>query len=53
MPMGPVLTITKVYTAEPFSIYRLLDGRTEFECNLHPVPLDGGFSASVNERLVG
>ena len=34
MPLGPLLSIVKVYGGEPYPIYQLLDGRTEFEFNL-------------------
>ena len=34
VPMGPALTITRVFSGEAFAIYQLLDGRTEFEFNL-------------------
>ena len=36
MPIGPVVTIIKVYPAETFAMYQLLDGRTEFDFNLYP-----------------
>ncbi|HYF50104.1 MAG TPA: hypothetical protein VEJ63_11910 [Planctomycetota bacterium] len=34
LPIGPVLTITKVFEGAPFTVYQLLDGRTEFEFSL-------------------
>jgi len=40
MPIGPVLTIAKIYPAQPFAIYQFLDGRTEFEFNLYTNPFE-------------
>jgi hypothetical protein len=34
LPVGPLLTIIKVFPSEPVAIYQLLDGKTEFEFNL-------------------
>lgn len=34
LPIGPLLTILKVFPSEPVAIYQLLDGKTEFEFNL-------------------
>ena len=39
-PIGPALMIVKVYPGEAFTIYQLLDGRTEFEFNRYPEPLE-------------
>jgi len=33
-PVGSFLAITKVYSAETFTIYQLADGRSEFEFNV-------------------
>lgn len=33
-PVGPLLTVKKIYPHEPFAICELSDGRSDFECNL-------------------
>lgn len=44
MPVGPLLTVRKIYPNEPYAICELSDGKTEFECNLEK------FSISLDEQ---